>query len=61
MEFKKQLHKIGLNIKQRRINRKYNKEGLTDEVLRRQVELNIRRNELDIPDSKHKIYGEWVQ
>ncbi len=39
-----------LNREQDSINKEYEENGLTDEVLKRQVEVNKSRNELDIPD-----------
>ena len=60
MSIKKKLQSTVLNIKQKHINHKYAKEGLTDDVLRKQVKLNIKRNELDIAD-KSNVDGEYVQ
>lgn len=60
MSIKKKLQSTVLNIKQKHINQKYAKEGLTDDVLRKQVKLNIKRNELDIAD-KSNVDGEYVQ
>jgi len=45
---------------------KYEEEGLTDEILDKQIEINKRRNELDLPDREEFIYEdengkEWVQ
>ena len=39
----------------------YEKEGLTDEVLEKQVEINKLRHEHDIPDSNELTYEDWVQ
>lgn len=47
--------------KQEAINKKYEQEGLTDEVLEEQVKLNQLRNKLDIPDSTKRIYENFVQ
>lgn len=51
------LKKIGLKNKKRVLNKKqkaikeeYSKDGLTDIVLDKQLEVNKLRNELDIPD-----------
>lgn len=52
---------IQLKNKQRAIDKKYERDGLTDEVLDAQVELNMLRNELDIPDSKNFVYEKFVQ
>jgi len=53
--------KIQLKNKQRAIDKQYEREGLTDEVLDAQVELNMLRNELDIPDSENFVYENFVQ
>lgn len=58
---KKFLKKIQIKNKQRTINKKYDKEGLTDDVLDAQVELNQLRHEHDIPDSSKKIHENYVQ
>lgn len=42
------------------LNDAYQLDGLTDEVLTKQVELNKLRNELDIPD-EDEIDGGFVQ
>ncbi|WP_458456070.1 hypothetical protein [Methanobrevibacter sp.] len=55
------LKKIQLKNKQRAIDKQYEKEGLTDEVLNAQIELNRLRNELNIPDSTKKIHTDFVQ
>ena len=44
----------------------YEEQGLTDEILDKQIEINKRRNELDLPDREEFIYEdetgkEWVQ
>ena len=57
----KYLKKIQLKNRQRVIDKKYKKEGLTDEILEKQVELNQLRHELDISDSSKKIYDKYVQ
>ena len=52
---------IQLKNKQRAIDKQYERDGLTDEVLDAQVELNMLRHELDIADSKNHIHEEFVQ
>lgn len=52
---------IILKIKQKLVDREYKKNGLTDEVLNKQLAINKKRNELDIPDSNNKIYEDFVQ
>lgn len=49
-----------LNKEQKAINKLYKKFGLTDEVLERQVALNTRRSEYDIPDDSQLVEG-WSQ
>lgn len=49
-----------LNKEQKAINALYKKVGLTDEVLERQVALNTRRSEYDIPDDSQLVEG-WSQ
>lgn len=44
------LKEISLNNRQRKINKDYEKNGLTDSVLEAQVQVNTERHELDIPD-----------
>ena len=58
---KKFLHKIQLKNKQRVLNKQFEEEGLSDELLKQQVELNRKRNELDIPDESEFIYENYVQ
>ena len=60
-EAKKYLHKIQLKNRQRVINKRFEEEGLTPEILEQQVELNIKGHELDIPDDSEKVYGDYVQ
>ena len=46
---------------QKEVNTLFESDGLTDEVLEKQLEINKLRNEHDIPDEEEKIYEEWVQ
>lgn len=50
-----------LNRKQESLNKKYEKYGLTDDILDEQVKLNQRRRELNIPDSTKVINDGFVQ
>lgn len=52
---------IQLKNRQRAVNKQYEKEGLTDDVLEKQVEINTLRNQLDIPDSDEFVYEDFVQ
>lgn len=51
------IHSIHLKNKQRKINRKYVAEGLTEEVLNMQLEVNRLRNLHDIPDTDYLFDG----
>lgn len=55
------LNQIKLSLQQKQINRQYKKDGLTDEILDKQIALNTKRHELDIPDGSKKINGKYVQ
>ena len=57
-KFRKQ---ISYRNRQRTINKKYEKEGLTDEVLDMQLELNKDRHENNISDPTKRIYKNYVQ
>ena len=50
------LKRVNLANQQRRINRMFEEEGLTDEVLKKQVELNTQRHELDLNDGDEVVY-----
>ena len=54
------LKTISLKNKQKRINEMFDEEGLTDEILQKQVDVNKKRHELDLPDSDELI-DEYVQ
>ena len=51
----KWLHDKLLNLAQKLINKAYEKNGLTDEILDLQVELNMQRNKSDNPDKNNII------
>ena len=42
-----------LNREQDKLDEEYEKYGLTENILEKQIALNARRNELDIPDKKY--------
>lgn len=52
------LKKISLSNKQKQINKMFEEEGLTDEILKKQIEVNKKRNELDIHDPSEVIANE---
>lgn len=47
--------------RQKEIDVKYKKEGLTDEVLELQIQLNQDRHKWDISDPTKRIYKNYVQ
>ena len=63
MDEKNERYRLELHIKnqQRTLNKKYAEEGLTDEILDKQIELNKLRHEHDIPDDNEKVYDDFVQ
>ena len=58
---KKFLKIIQLKNKQKAINKQYEEEGLTDNVLKQQMEVNKLRHELDISDDSKRVYENFVQ
>ena len=50
-----------LNRKQKKIDKLYEEEGLTDRVLDMQLEVNEKRFKHDISDPNQKVYQEYVQ
>ena len=46
---------------QEKINKLYEKHGLTDEVLELQVELNQKRNKENIVDESKTVHKKYVQ
>ena len=52
---------LKLRNKQRYVNKMFEEEGLTDRVLREQLEINKKRNELDLHDPTEEVNDEFVQ
>ena len=62
MDYKEKVKlEVHLRNQQRALNKKYAEEGLTDEVLDKQIEINRLRHEHDIADESKKVYGDFVQ
>lgn len=57
----KKLNQIRLDLEQKRVSRLYKSEGLTERVLNKQVKINEKRHELDLPDRYEMIYKRFVQ
>lgn len=64
-EFTEKIHKknIGrkLDKQQAEVDELYAEQGLTDEVLEKQTEINRIRNKENITDKKQRIYKNFVQ
>lgn len=58
---RKLIRKHKLNKKQKEVNKLYEQDGLTDEVLDMQLEINEMRNKFDISDPKQKVYKNYCQ
>lgn len=57
----KNIFKEPIREAQELINKKYEEQGPTNEIVEAQVELNKIRNALDIHDETETIYEEFVQ
>ena len=61
VDSEKFIKQINLQNRQKAINKMFEEEGLTDEVLKRQIQLNKERHKEDIHDPNEEIYKEYVQ
>lgn len=52
---------VHLRNQQRTVDKKYAEDGLTDEVLDKQIEINRLRHEHDIVDESERVYEDFVQ
>lgn len=50
------IKRVNLSNRQKEINRMFEEEGLTDEILKKQIELNKERHRLDIHDPTETLY-----
>ena len=50
------IKRVNLSNRQKEINRMFEEEGLTDEILKKQIGLNKERHKLDIHDSTETVY-----
>ena len=50
------LDKINLKNRQNRVNQMFEEEGLTDDILREQLEINRKRHENDIHDPDEVVF-----
>lgn len=58
---KNYLHKIQIKNLQRQVDKQYEKEGLTDEVLDKQLEVNKLRHKHNISDESNRLHENYVQ
>lgn len=57
----KKIQKWNLNRKQNKIKEEFESEGYGDDLLEKQVALNIKRNKFDIPDESKLNDDGYVQ
>lgn len=60
-KIKRVIYKPILNRKQNQLVEEYSEKGLTDEILEKQIEINKKRHELDIPDESQFVFEDYVQ
>ena len=61
MKAKQFLIKLQLKNKQRAVDKKFKADGLTDEVLDLQLEINQLRHNHGISDGSNRVYENFVQ
>lgn len=57
----KYIENLRLQNKQKLINEMFEEEGMTDEILKEQLEINKKRHELDIHDPTLTLHEDYVQ
>lgn len=55
------IQSLQLLVEQTKNEIRYEEEGLSREVLDKQIQINQKRNELDLPDREEYIHGGFVQ
>lgn len=55
------IKRINFRNRQKQIDRMFEEEGLTDEILKKQIQLNKERHKEDIHDSSEEVYKDYVQ
>ncbi|SFL34946.1 hypothetical protein SAMN02910297_00644 [Methanobrevibacter olleyae] len=50
------LKRVNLSNQQKQLNKMFEEEGLTDEILEKQIQLNRERHEFDINDPTETLY-----
>ena len=57
----KYIKSLEFQQEQKKINEMFDEEGLTDEILMKQVELNKKRHESDVHDPNEEVHENFVQ
>ena len=60
-KIKKIIYKPLINRQQTQLNKQYAVDGLTEEILEKQIQLNIKRHKLNITDKTEHLHEEYVQ
>ena len=60
-KIKKIIYKPLINRQQTQLNKQYAVDGLTEEILEKQIQLNIKRHQLNITDKTEHLHEEYVQ
>lgn len=65
ISYREKINRINLTRKldkmQNKVNKLYEKEGATDKVIEKQLEINEIRHKENIPDTTELIYKNFVQ
>ncbi len=57
----KELFKPILNEAQKKLDEEYEQNGLNNDILNAQIQINTIRNTLDIHDENEEVFERWVQ
>lgn len=60
-KIKRIIYKPLINRQQTQLNKQYATDGLTEEILEKQIQLNIKRHKLNITDKTEYLHEEYVQ
>ena len=61
MDIMSKYHAWKLNRMQKTVDKRIDSEGFNDEILDKQLEINKKRNKLNIPDPKTLNDDDWAQ
>ena len=60
-KLKKVYHTYNIKNRQRKVNKQFKEEGLTDELLEEQISINKLKHEHNIVLDEDKIFDEFIQ